>query len=152
MTVGAGRRLKQTSALFYWERRRGYRYNLYLPLQGSNGKKCNSNDGGSVHLWPEPGKAGSRIFLSLRSEHGPRRVSSGKKSIPCRDRPGRISRGPVLSDSAGVPARGGYGGRSKPYRLRNGDALDKGKVSVLCLYAYRQGPYPQSHLFQCNGL
>lgn len=38
MTVGAGRRLKQTSALFYWERRRGYRYNLYLPLQGSGGK------------------------------------------------------------------------------------------------------------------
>ena len=55
--------------------------------------------------------------VSLRSEHGSRRVSSGKKSIPCRDRPGRVSRGPVLSDPAGVPARGGYGGRSKPYRL-----------------------------------
>ena len=31
-------------------------------------------------------------------------------------------------------------------------ALDKGKVSVLRLYAYRQGPYPQSHLFQCDSL
>ena len=48
---------------------------------------------------------------------GSRRVSSGKKSIPCRDRPGRISRGTVLSDPTGVPARGGYGGRSKSYRL-----------------------------------
>ena len=27
------------------------------------------------------------------------------------------SRGTVLSDPAGVPARGSYGGRSKPYRL-----------------------------------
>ena len=68
-----------------------------------------TSDGGSFHLWPEPGKAGSRIFLSLRSEHGSCRVSSGKKSIPCRNRPGRISRGPVLSDPAGVSARGGYG-------------------------------------------
>ena len=32
-------------------------------------------------------------------------------------RQGRISRGTVLSDPAGVSARGGYGGRSKPYRL-----------------------------------
>ena len=48
---GAGRQVKQTAARFFcWERRCGYRYNLYPALQGSGGKNGCPDDGGSVCL------------------------------------------------------------------------------------------------------
>ena len=70
---GAGRRVEQTAARFFcWERRCGYRYNLYPALQGSGGKNCYSDNGGSVCLRAQSEKAGGRVCLPLRSGVGPR--------------------------------------------------------------------------------
>lgn len=70
---GAGRRVKQTAARFFcWERRCGYRYNLHPALQGSGGKNCYSDNGGSVCLRAQSEKAGGHVCLPLRSGIGPR--------------------------------------------------------------------------------
>ena len=69
----SGRRVKQTAARFFcWERRCGYRYNLHPALQGSGGKNCYSDNGGSVCLRAQSEKAGGRVCLPLRSGVGPR--------------------------------------------------------------------------------
>lgn len=95
----------ETQPPFFLKRRCGHGYNLHPALQGSGGKKRRSDDGGTVCLWAQSEKAGSRVRLSLRSVIGPRRVSSDKKPVPGGDGPGRGARGPVFSDPAGVSAR-----------------------------------------------
>ena len=69
---GAGRRVEQTAARFFcWERRCGYRYNLYPALQDGGRKNGCPDDGGSVCLRAQSEKAGGRVCLLLRSGVGP---------------------------------------------------------------------------------
>ena len=61
-----------TAAVFFSERRRGYRYNLYPALQGSGRKNCCPDDGGSVCLRAQSEKDRSCVCLPLRSGIGSR--------------------------------------------------------------------------------
>ncbi len=59
LSRSSGRRVEQTAARFFcWERRYGYRYNLYPALQGSYGKNGCPDDGGTVCLRAQSEKAG----------------------------------------------------------------------------------------------
>ena len=52
--------MEQTAARFFcWERRCGYRYNLYPALQGSGWENGHPDDGGAVCLWAQPEKLGA---------------------------------------------------------------------------------------------